>query len=247
MRYYEGHETVYQRLRDRGCSTWDEFLGQAADFDSFCMKQFVEEALERSSFVREPPLALEIGCGTGPICCFLAEGGFEVEGIDISATAIAIAREQAEARGLSVKYRVADVCHDRLQQLYDLVVDGHCLHCIVTEEDRHKALRNVCAAIRPGGHFWLDTMIADSATDFGKDTTLDDDGILWVKIPTPGRFDLEKQIAGETYVANRRVYRDPKYLESELQMAGFVIERSNAAAPEENGQSATYQAICTVR
>jgi hypothetical protein len=47
MRYYEGHETVYQRLRHSGCQAWDEYLGQAADFESFCMKQFVEGAVAR--------------------------------------------------------------------------------------------------------------------------------------------------------------------------------------------------------
>jgi hypothetical protein len=45
---------------------------------------------------------------------------FEAEGIDISPTAIAIAQEQAKERRLSIKYRVADVCHDELaQQRYD--------------------------------------------------------------------------------------------------------------------------------
>lgn len=247
MRYYEGHETVYQRLQDKGCKSWDEYLGQASGFDAFCMKPFVEETLARSKFDNERPLALEIGCGTGPICCFLAKNGFAVEGIDISDTAITIAQECAKERGLSIKYRVADVCQDNLpQKRYDLVVDGHCLHCIVTEQDRLSAIRNVYAAIRPGGQFWLDTMIAHDATKFGKDTILDEDGILWVKISTSGRFDLEKQISGVTYVANRRVYRDPKLLESELLTAGFVISWSNVTAPEKDSQSANYQALCTV-
>lgn len=246
MRYYEGHEAVYQRLQSKGCLAWDEFLGQAAGFDSFCMRQFIEETLARSEFASNRPRALEIGCGTGPLCCFLTKKGFEVEGIDISATAIGMAKEQAEARGLDIKYFVGDVCQDVLPEgRYDLIVDGHCMHCIVTNEDRLRSFNNIRAALRPGGRFWIDTMLADAATDFGKNFMLDEEDILWVKIPANGKFDLEKQVTGMTYVANRRVYRDSKYIESELQTAGFVVTWSNIIPPEKKGQSATYQAICT--
>ncbi|KKM22723.1 hypothetical protein LCGC14_1622410 [marine sediment metagenome] len=209
------------------------------------MREFVEAALARSAFTGDYPLALEVGCGTGPICCFLAEKGFRVEGMDISPTAIAIARRQATERGLDIAYRVGDVCHGELRQRrYDLIVDGHCLHCIVTDADRRKAMATIRTAARPGGYFWMETMIADAATDFGKDTLLDDKGVLWVKISTPGTFDLEKQVDGVTYVANRKVYHDSECLASELREAGFVITWSDTILPTTPGTSGAYQAIC---
>ena len=246
MRYYEGHDAVYKKLQEQGCHSWDEYLGQAADFDSFCMKQFVGEAFARSTFSSPRPLSLEVGCGTGPICCYLAGKGFQVEGMDISCTAIAIAQRLAKDRGLEIRYQVGDVCRDWLdEQRYDLVVDGHCLHCIVDEADRHNALKNIRAAMRPGAYFWIDTMVADPATDFGRDTILDHEGILWVKISASGRFDLEKQLNGQTYLANRRIYHDPDRLNAELQEAGFVIAWSDVISPEKQGDTGTYQAVCT--
>lgn len=245
MRYYEGHEKAYQKLRDKGCRSWDEYCGQAPDFETFCLKQFLDEMFARYEFTDDRGRALEVGCGTGPICCYLAKKGFEVEGIDISSTAIDIAREQAKAFGLSIRYRVADLCRDDLEQdQYDLVIDGHCMHCIVTEADRQRALTNIRSAIRHGGQFWIDTMIADEETRFGPDTELDEEGILWVKISKPGGFDLEKQVDDLTYVANRRVYRDPARIVSELEEAGFTLAWSNTVAAEKQGANGTFQAMC---
>ncbi len=247
MRYYEGHETVYQRLQEKGCHAWDEYLGQAADFESFCLKPFLEEALLRSTFSDAHPLALEVGCGTGPACCFLAEKGFRVEGMDISSTAIAIAEKEAKMRGLEVIYRVGDVCQGDLgQQRYDLVVDGHCMHCIITEKDRRKALSGIRSAIRRGGYFWMDSMIANATTTFGETNILDREGILWVRIEKSGQFDLEKQIDGVTYVATRRIHRDPGLLETELQEAGFTIVWSEIKDSDRKGEPGSFRAICTV-
>lgn len=245
MRYYEGHEKAYRDLRGKGCHSWDEYRGQAADFDSFCMKDFVEGALGRSRFATDHPAALEIGCGTGPLCCLLASRGFDVEGIDISETAIAVANREAAERGLSVRYRVGDVCARELEsQRYDLVVDGHCLHCIVTDQDRRHVLANVRRALRPGGCFWIETMVDDPAMEFGDGFLLDGDGILWARISTPGRFDVEKQVDGVTYVASRRI-RAADAVQSELETAGFATEWSNAVSPEP-GESGLFQAICMV-
>ena len=248
MRYYEGHELFYQQFGDKGCRTWDEFLGQAGGFEAFCAKPFIEHALSYTRDFDCRPTALEIGCGTGPICCFLAERGFEVQGIDVSPSAIAIAQQQARQRELEITYRVADVCRDAIPpQQFDVVVDGHCLHCIVSESDRLFALTNVSRALRSGGQFWVETMIAGRAADFGAGRMLDDAGILWAKSSTPGKFDLEQQVDGITYVATRRIHHDQSRLEVELQSAGFIIAWSRIMRADKNEPNDTFQAICTVK
>lgn len=245
MHYYEGHEVVYRRLRDQGCRSWDEYIGQAADFENFCMKPFIEEALRQSRFINSAVSALEIGCGTGPISCFLAKQGFAVEGIDISQTAIEIAQKNAGQMGLTIDFRQADVCQQRLTlRRYDVIVDGHCLHCIVTPRERQFVLKNIFQGLRVNGQFWLETMLAGNTTDFGKDNVLDDDGVLWVKTGVPGRFDLEKQIAGVTHVAGRKIIRAPTDLENELNAAGFVIRWSNTVAAKNDHDSEIFHAIC---
>ena len=191
-------------------------------------------------------MALEVGCGTGPVCCFLAERGFRVEGVDVSQTAIAMARSEAARRGLDIRYRVADICRGSVgRQSCDLVVDGHCLHCLVRDDDRRRALAAMREAVKPEGAFWLETMLAGESTSFGDDTLLDEDGVLWVPISRPGRFDMERQVEGKTYVANRRVHRQKDRLISELCTAGFAITWSEVDVPAA-GESAPgrFRAIC---
>jgi len=49
--------------------------------------------------------ALDLGCGVGRHALFLAEAGFEVDGIDGSPVGIGVARETAAARGLTLNLR----------------------------------------------------------------------------------------------------------------------------------------------
>ena len=53
----------------------------------------------------------EVGCGEGFLCTMLAQKDFTVRGSDISAPAVAIARQRAAALGLRVTFRAADL-HD---------------------------------------------------------------------------------------------------------------------------------------
>lgn len=245
MRYYEGHESAYQKLQKEGSHSWDEYRKQSEGFDSFCLRGFLEKALARCEFSRREPSALEIGCGTGPASCFLARKGFRVDGIDISETAVAIARKKAEDRALKIAYRAGDVCRDALGEgVYNLIVDGHCLHCIVFEDDRLKALANIRRALRPGGYFWVDTMLATGPVDFGEKTIFDQDGILWSEISGRKGFDAARQVGDKWYVANRRIYSDPDRLKAELEGAGLRIEWQEAEPPQEENTPGTFRAIC---
>ena len=109
---YTGHETCYRDLRRSNCSSWDQYRKQAPDFEHFCMRPFVETALSLTSISVPSAKVLEIGCGTGPLSCFLAARGFHVEGGDISPTAIAVAKNECHKRNLPIEYRVADICRD---------------------------------------------------------------------------------------------------------------------------------------
>src|SRR5690606_14614738 len=51
---------------------------------------------------------LDVGCGAGVDLLRFAKGGAIVTGIDISESAIALARQNAEQQGIAVDLRVAD-------------------------------------------------------------------------------------------------------------------------------------------
>src|SRR5262245_13411336 len=57
----------------------------------------------------QPSRALEIGCGTGTNCVWLAQQGFDVTGVDVASLAIEQAQQRAQAAGVQVRFEVADV------------------------------------------------------------------------------------------------------------------------------------------
>src|SRR4051794_2117363 len=57
----------------------------------------------------QPGRALELGCGTGTNCVWLAQQGFEVTGIDVASLAVERAEKRALAAGVKAHFVVADV------------------------------------------------------------------------------------------------------------------------------------------
>ncbi|CAN5891174.1 methyltransferase domain-containing protein [soil metagenome] len=93
-----------------------------------------------------PGLALDVACGTGRNALRLAEAGFDVRAVDISAVATDMGRKEAVARGLSLDWEVADL--DRL----DLTDRSFQLITVFRYVNRPLWPRLV-AALAPGG--WL--------------------------------------------------------------------------------------------
>jgi SAM-dependent methyltransferase len=81
----------------------------------------------------EPGKALDLGCGTGTNCIYMAQHGWEATGMDFVPRAIAQARQKAAALGVSPHFLVGDVT--RLAGLsvgtgYGLLFDLGCFHSI---------------------------------------------------------------------------------------------------------------------
>lgn len=100
--------------------------------------------------------ALDLGCGMGWLSLELARNGMHVDGIDISARQIQIAKEYLEVapereKFGSVNYIVADLNKIMLEEsAYNSVVVWDALHHI-PEIDR--LMKQVKRALKPGGNF----------------------------------------------------------------------------------------------
>jgi cyclopropane fatty-acyl-phospholipid synthase-like methyltransferase len=71
-----------------------------------------------------PGRAIDLGCGTGREVIYLAQNGFESTGVDISPTAIAMARKAAEAAGADADFIVDDLTNlEDVTGTFDLIVD----------------------------------------------------------------------------------------------------------------------------
>ena len=81
-------------------------------------------------FVKPPGRAIELGCGTGTNAIYLAQCGFQVTAVDISAAAIDRARQKAQTAAVRVDFFVEDVTSLPSGEAHDFVLDRGCYHCV---------------------------------------------------------------------------------------------------------------------
>ena len=150
---YLSHDGVYRRLRSEGKVGWSETEDAYVEQKSRIQEMLGNLCLPSGSEV------LELGCGAGNITVWLAHFGYKVTGTDISPTAIDWARSRAVEEKADAEFYVADVLD--LKEIednhFDLVVDGHCFHCIIGQ-DRIRFLSEAYRVLKPSGYFFIDTM-----------------------------------------------------------------------------------------
>lgn len=99
--------------------------------------------------------ALDIGTGVGHDAVFLIQRGFNVIAIDISSTAIHLARENASHAGLFGFFQEGDIREIPIEDGYvDFANDRGCFH-VLDSQDRAKAVAEIHRVLRRGGLFLL--------------------------------------------------------------------------------------------
>lgn len=173
-KYYFGHDRVYRKAKAAGGSPpWGDRIENTA---------IVEFASRHIDWRHKVGLAshsvLELGCGVGYNLLDLYRAGMSLEGIDISPAAIEWAQENAIAAGIPANFRVADVLDDGIfiDVSFDVVLDGHCFHCIIGQQDRKQFMVNAYRALKPGGSLVMETMIAPVCSAMASHT--DERGVL---------------------------------------------------------------------
>lgn len=114
----------------------------------------VNQALADVAATLTPGRALDLGCGEGGDAVWLAQHGWQVTGVDLSATAVARGREAASAAGLSedrLELIAADLSTWRSDDVYDLVTASF-LHSWPVLIPREEILRRATGFVAPGGH-----------------------------------------------------------------------------------------------
>ena len=100
-------------------------------------------------FRRDGGAALDVGCGcNGRFLRLFASRGYQVEGLDVSARMIALARE----RNPDVTFHHADICTWQSSQTYDFITAWDSIwHVPLAQHE--SVLRKLCGALSPGGVF----------------------------------------------------------------------------------------------
>jgi SAM-dependent methyltransferase len=109
--------------------------------------------LERGKFHGD---VLDVGCGEAAISLYLADRGYTTVGLDLSQTAVNLARAEAATRGLtSATFDVADISdftgYDRR---FGTIVDSTLFHSIPVEA-REGYLQSVVRAAAPGASYFV--------------------------------------------------------------------------------------------
>ena len=127
------------------------------DFLVHCFKRYARRPVRR---------VLDIACGTGPHLARLAERGYNMVGLDLSARNIEFLGERLADKGQQAELIVGDMTDFRLPRPVDAALcmqdsQGH----LLTNEQIVQHLRTVARAVRPGGLFVFDRYMVSSWTD----------------------------------------------------------------------------------
>ena len=89
-----------------------------------------------------PCSVLDLGCGTGTLCCALAERGHRVTGVDPAAAMLAVAKRKPLAE--QVEWVESSAQDYRSERRFDLIVmTGHAFQVLLTDRDALAALETM--------------------------------------------------------------------------------------------------------
>jgi trans-aconitate methyltransferase len=105
---------------------------------------------------------IDIGGGASRLVDALIDDGYQdLTVLDLSESAISIARGRVGARAESVRWIVADVTQWRPTRQYDLWHDRAAFHFLTETADRKAYVERLTTALRPGGHAVIGTFALD--------------------------------------------------------------------------------------
>jgi hypothetical protein len=116
----------------------------------------------------DPPARVaDVGCGAGYSAIGVAQyyPRVLVDGLDLDAPSIALAKENAKAAGLAdrVKFYVRDAADPALAEQYDLVIALECIHDMSDPVSALKAMRQLAG--QKGAVIVVDERVGDSLDD----------------------------------------------------------------------------------
>jgi 2-polyprenyl-3-methyl-5-hydroxy-6-metoxy-1,4-benzoquinol methylase len=105
---------------------------------------------------QDPCRVLDLGCGTGTLCCALAQRGHQVTGVDPAAPMLAIAARKPFAE--KVEWIESTAQDYRSQNRFDLIVMmGHAFQILLTDDDILAVLDTMRRHLKPGGQAAFET------------------------------------------------------------------------------------------
>ena len=115
----------------------------------------------------QPCKTIDMGCGAGNYAIYLASVGFDMTGVDVSPSAIALAEANAKKKGVTCRFVAADVLGglEEIAETFDFAYDWSLLHHVFPD-NRRQYVENVHRLLAPGGQY-LSVCFSEKDTGFG--------------------------------------------------------------------------------
>jgi SAM-dependent methyltransferase len=139
-------------MSDSDRERWDKLHADSTDAEN--PSAFLQLVFRDFGALLKPGKALDIACGTGRNAIFLAQQGWRVDALDISAVALANLQNTARSRGLGITTRVVDLDAAYVPHAsYDLVINFNFL--------QRGLLTTIAQALTPEGFLIFETYLID--------------------------------------------------------------------------------------
>lgn len=186
---------------------------------------------------------LDLGCGTGSHAIPLANEGFEVTGIDMSAGMLSAARAKAESKKLPIRFQEGDIRQLNLGKTFDAVLMMFAvLGYQLENKDVLSALKSARKHLNPDGILVLDVwygpaVLAQRPSDKVKIISESDKKILRIASGELDTFRHTCTVHYDLWQLNRNILESeikeehkmrfffPLELDFFLEMAGFKLIR----------------------
>jgi|SRR5579872_7485936 len=152
------HDDTFESLQPtsherRSGETWDALYRRgAAPWDIGSPQPAVKRLAAQDRFVGN---VLDAGCGTGENSLHIASLGVPVLGTDVAETAIAIAREKADVRGVDAEFLRADALQLKgLGRTFRTVFDCGLFHTL-DEGERARYVASLASVTEPGARLYV--------------------------------------------------------------------------------------------
>lgn len=131
-----------------------DILYQEKDYQKEC--DFLEEIFKKYSDIPVKTI-LNLGCGTGSHDLILAEGGYQITGVDLSSKMLEIARKKAEEQNKKIYFIEADIRNFELERKFDTVISMFAVISYLTEnKDIISAFKKAAKHLNKNGIFTFD-------------------------------------------------------------------------------------------
>jgi len=224
---------------------YEHFFGEAylRTVRTATPKQVAAECdfIARALRVAEGSRVLDVGCGLGVQTVELASRGYHVVGLDISATMVSRAYDEAEDRGLRIDFIRGDMRDVTFEDSFDALLCWGTTFGYFSEEENELAVRQFHRALKPHGillievvnrdfmigsqpnqvWFEVDGAVCMEETDFDYETS---------------RLRVKRRVASHSGQQNDRRYSIRLYALHEIRA---LLERNGFRIDEVSGGEAT--------